>query len=342
MKPNPNLDELLSSFMDGELSPRQRTEVQRLAAHDPRVARRLRQLENSRSLLCSLPAAKAPADLLDQIKIALERQSLLQEPPLSRRRWAGVWSLAFRRCVSAAAVIALMGVLGVVIYQIVAPIPTGGVGSRVAENGPVVGGSASEQTPHGAGANAPMAVADTGFTGRLELRTARLLQAEIFLARTIEDCGLAGQAEPDLAASRRVYRIAGTREGVNRLVASLSGVWQNYFDSAALEVDRPGNSGASVVVEAITPEQAVGIVAQNSSEASVEAAQAYAVMNRLAKNAPGSEIRPLLEYRPGSLLAALSIPKPRETGPDAATPAPPAAPAGKAQVSLTIVLESTI
>jgi hypothetical protein len=342
MKPNPNLDELLSSFMDGELSPRQRTEVQRLAAHDPHVARRLRRLQNSRSLLCSLPVAKAPADLLDQIKIALERQSLLQERPLIRRRWAGVWNLAFRRSVSAAAVIALMGLLGVVIYQIVAPIPTGGVGSQVAENTPVAGGSVREEMLDGAGANVPVAVADAGFTGRLELQTARLLQADIFLARTIEDSGLSGQAEPDLAANKRFYRVTGTREGVNRLVASLSGVWQNYFDGAALEVDRPGNSGARVVVEAITPEQVVGIVAQNSSEASVEAARAYAVMNRMAKNAPGSEIRPLLEYRPGSLLAALSIPKPRETGPDASTPTPAAPPAGKAQVSLTIILESTM
>ncbi len=59
MKPNPNLDELLSSFMDGELNPRQRTEVQRMAAHDPQVARRLQQLQNCRTLYTALPVAKA-------------------------------------------------------------------------------------------------------------------------------------------------------------------------------------------------------------------------------------------------------------------------------------------
>ena len=82
MKPNPNLDELLSSFMDGELSPRQRTEVQRMAAHDPAVARRLRQLQNCRTLFCSLPPAEAPGDMLEQIRQSLERKTLLQEQPV--------------------------------------------------------------------------------------------------------------------------------------------------------------------------------------------------------------------------------------------------------------------
>jgi hypothetical protein len=330
MKPNPNLDELLSRFTDGQLSPRQRTEVQRMAAHDPQVARRLRQLQNCRTLFCSLPVAKAPGDLLEQIKASLERHTLLQEQPILGRRSAGAWHLAFRRLVSAAAVIALMGVLGVVVYQIVSPVPQGGMGSRIAKE-------PSSSTMLDQATVPPVMVADAGFTGRLELRTARLVQADTFVARAIENSGLSGRIEPDIMGNKRVYRIAGSREGVNRLVASLSGVWQN-FDSAALHVDRPENSAAPVVVEAVTPEQAASIVAQNSTSASVEAAAAYAVMNRMAKSMPGSELGPLLQNNPGSLLAALSIPRPKETGPDASASTTQAPPQGKAQVSLTIVL----
>jgi hypothetical protein len=336
MKSDPNLDELLGSFMDGELSPRQRTEVQRLAAHDPQVARRLRQLQNCRSLYCSLPMAKAPGDLLDQIKTSLERQSLLQEQPLLRRRSVGVLTLAFRRFVSAAAALVLIGILGAVIYQIVSPIPQipqGGVGSQVAEQPPSVARPAAPVVP-------PTAVADAGFTGRLELRTARLVQTDTYVARAIENSGLSGRAEPGLMDKRRVYQVTGSRESVNRLVASLSGVWQN-FESTALRVDRPQSSDPAVTVEAVTPEQAVGIVAQSSTEASLAAAVAYAMMNRMSKNLPGNEIRPLIQYEPGPLLAALSIPKPKETGPDTSVPAPQAPADGKAQVSLTIVLEST-
>jgi len=331
MKSDPNLDELLSSFLDGELNPRQRTEIQRMATHDAQLARRLRQLQSTRSLLCSLPTAKAPGDLLEQIKTSLERQSLLQEQPVLGRRTIGAWTLAFRRLVSAAAAIVLMGVLGVVIYQIVSPVPPGPAGSPVAE-------LPSPMTTPEAPVVPLLVVADAGFTGRLELRTARLVP-DTFLARAIENSGLSGQAEPDLMGSRRAYRITGSREGVNRLMAALSDVWQS--DSTTLRVDRPQSSGGPVTVEAVTPEQAVGIVAQNSTEASLEAAVAYAVMNRMAKNIPGNEIRSLIQYEPGPLLAALSIPKPVETGPDTSTPTPQIPSEGKAQVSLTIVLEST-
>jgi hypothetical protein len=332
MKPNANLDELLSSFMDGQLSPRQRTEVQRMAAHDPQVARRLRQLQNCRTLFSSLPVAKAPSDLLEQVKTSLERHTLLQEQPVAGRRSMGAWHLAFRRFVSAAAVIALLGVLGLVVYQIVSPVPQGGVGSRVAQGPSSPAGLGPVPAP-------PTVVADAGFTGRLELRTAKLVQVDGFLGRAIENSGLSSRVESGMLGNQRVYRIAGTREGVNRLVASLSGVWQN-FDSATMQVVRPENA-APVVVEAVTPEQTAGIVAQGSTKASIETAMSYAVLNHMAKNMPGSEIRSLIQSEPTSLFAAGSIPQPRETGPDSATRAAQAPALGKAQVNLTIVLLST-
>jgi len=330
MKPNPNLDELLCSFMDGELSPRQRTEVQRMAARDAQVARRLQQLQNCRSLFCSLPVEKAPNDLLEQIKVSLERHSLLQEQPVVRKRSIGAWQLAFRRLVAAAAVIALMGVLGVVVYQIVAPVSPG-VAPLVADGRSPSGGERDRTIV------TPLAVADAGFTGRLELRTARLAYADTFVARTIENSGLSGQDQSDIGGNKRVYRVTGTRENVNRFVASLSGVWQN-FEGAALQVDRPDNAGTPVIVEGVTPEQAAGIVAQNSTKATIETAAGYAVMNRVAKSMPGSEIRSLMPDDPRALFATLSIPQPRETGPETAPPIPAVRPEGKAQVSLTIVL----
>jgi hypothetical protein len=330
MKPNPNLDELLSSFMDGELSPRQRTEVQRMAARDAQVARRLQQLQNCRSLFCALPVEKAPSDLLEQIRVSLERHSLLQEQPVVRKRSIGAWHLAFRRLVAAAAVLVLMGVLGVVVYQIVSPVSPG-AGPLASDSHSLSTGERDRTTV------TPLMVADAGFTGRLELRTARLAYADTFVARAIENSGLSGQDQSDIASNKRVYRVTGTREDVNRFVASLSGVWQN-FEDAVLQVDRAESTQTPVVVEGVTPEQAAGIVAQNSTQASLEAAAGYAVMNRVAKAMPGGEIRSLMPDDPRALFAALSIPQPRETGPQTAPPITAVRPEGKAQVSLTIVL----
>ncbi|OHB67959.1 MAG: hypothetical protein A2Y76_01195 [Planctomycetes bacterium RBG_13_60_9] len=329
MKPNPNLDELLCSFMDGELSVRQRTEVQRMAAHDPAVARRLKQLEKSRAMISSLPMAEAPVDMLERIKESLERRTLLQDQPLPARRSAGAWHLAFRQLVSAAAVIALLGVLGVVVYQIVRPVPHGAllplpdIGKRVSMS------EAPRLVP------SPVVVADAGFTGRLELRTHSLVHAGASVERAIEDSGLSGRVQPDIVNSRRVYQVVGTRESVNRFVASLSGAWSN-FGAATLQMEGP-DSAQPVVVESLTPEQAASIVAQNSTEASFEAAKGYAITNYMARNMPGGEIRPLIQDDSGTMTAMIVIPRPKETGPNDSVPASPV-PHGKAQVSLTIVL----
>ncbi len=331
MKPNPNLDELLCSFMDGELSPRQRTEVQRMASRDPQVAQRLRQLQSCRTLLCSLPQAQAPADLLDQVRGALERRTLLAEQPVVARRSLGSWHLAFRKLVTAAAMFALLGVLGVVVYQIVAPVADNGSVSLVAGGGPA--------TETGAGLTAvpPLTVADAGFSGRLELQTAALVQADAFLKRAIEESGLSSQVDIDTAGGKRVYQLVSTREGINRVMASLGGIWQN-FHSATLRVDRPGSDIAPVVLRAVTPEQAVSIIACNSTEASVATAAGYAIVNDMAQNTPGRPILAAIDEDAGVGATLLTVPKPMEASNDKNSQTTLAPPQGQSEASLTIVL----
>ena len=77
MKEKTNINELLSGYIDGELDERQTTEVQRLIAHDPKVAERLREMQQYSTLIGSLPIAEAPAEMLEDIKTRLERNSLL-------------------------------------------------------------------------------------------------------------------------------------------------------------------------------------------------------------------------------------------------------------------------
>jgi hypothetical protein len=336
MKPNPNLDELLSSFMDGELSPRQRTEVQRMAAHDPAVARRLRQLENCRTVFCSLPPAEAPGDMLEQIRQSLERKTLLQEQPVSARRSAGVIHLVFRKFVAAAAMISLLAVLGAVVYQIVAPVPGSGVPPVV-----TMKPNPPELAPVDMGGPAPaMVVADAGFSGRLELRTAAFVATDAFVKRAIDTCGLVNLAEAEMAGDRRIYRVVSTRDGINRLVASLGGVWQE-FDSASLHVDRPEDAAVPVTIEAVTPEQVTTVVARTSTEASIKTAEAYAAMNYMARNMPGGELPSLIPEDPASLWVMDVIPMPKLTGPEASIKATHTPAQGLAQASLTIVLLRT-
>lgn len=335
MKANPQIDELLCSFIDGELPLRQQTEVQRLVARDAEVARRLRQLQNCKNLVNALPAEPAPIDMLEQVKRSLERRTLLGDhaaPTVSR---AGARHLKIRRFVAAAAMIALMGGLGAVVYQIVAPVAPGEAGRPVADMSRSI-----QVIPNTLpDAPAPVVVAGQGFSGRLELRTASLPQADAFIKAAIEDNGLKGFAEVQTLADRRVYRIECRREGLDRLVADLGTIWKN-FDSATLVVDTD-RFADPVVIKPVTVRQVAQIVNQDSAETSVQMARGVAVLNRFAQAMPGREILSESEDTTTMMIATPEIPRPRLASNDPATKAIPAPPQGGVQTTMTIVLLNT-
>ena len=74
-----NLEELLSGYIDGELSERQCNEVKRLIGHNEQAAAMLKQLQKNKALLGSLPQAQAPAHLFENVRASLERSVLLDE-----------------------------------------------------------------------------------------------------------------------------------------------------------------------------------------------------------------------------------------------------------------------
>lgn len=330
MKGNRETDELLCSFIDGELPLRQQTEVQRLAARDPEVAHRLRQLQNCKNLVGALPRAEAPGQMLGQIKMSLERQTLLEERPILTGTRAGARHLKVRRFVAAAAMIALLGGLGAVVYQILAPVSS-------TEPGTFMAGAADRVPSEPTTAVAPETiVADSGFSGRLELRTASFAQANAFVKTAIEDNGLASLSESGTLDGARVYHIESTREGLNRLVADLGSIWQN-FESAALMVDTD-RFADPVVVGQLTPQQAARIISQDNARACVAAAQDIAVLNGFAQAMPGREIPLMPGDALGTTIPSPEIPRPRLTRtPDQAS----APPEGKVKASLIIVLLNT-
>ncbi|UCC98923.1 MAG: hypothetical protein JSW66_03355, partial [Phycisphaerales bacterium] len=70
------IDELLSSFIDGESTAAEQAEVKRLIAQDVHIARRLRQLQKCRTLVGSLPRHDVPAEVSEGIRASLSRMTL--------------------------------------------------------------------------------------------------------------------------------------------------------------------------------------------------------------------------------------------------------------------------
>ncbi|MHC4103299.1 MAG: anti-sigma factor family protein [Planctomycetota bacterium] len=204
---NSNIEELLNSFIDGELTEREQTEVKRLISHDTQVAQRLRELQNSKMLVSSLPRAEAPARILGEIKASLETETLSGERAWSEEhsdRRLGVRHLRVRRVLAAAAMVGLVAILGGVVYTIVAPpeIPVPAV----------------------------------AFDGRLELKTDALSTVNAFISKMIEDKDLSDSINLTSQGNKRVYSITCSREDLNVLLADLTNIWEKC-DSTTLFVD---------------------------------------------------------------------------------------------------------
>jgi hypothetical protein len=261
------IEELLNSFVDGELSVRQRTEVKRMAANDPHIAQRLRQLQKCRMLVSALPVAHAPASIMQNVRASLETRTLSSENARVSvsETSKNTGFILFRRVLAAAAVICIAAVLVMVTNMLTPPQTTG--------NGPESG---------------TVSVADATFTGRLELKTNDLKAVNSVISRAIENSGFAESATPIKDASRYVYTLGCSKEGLNRIVADLNDNWDK-LNSAAFSVDTR-IFGQSVEIDQVTPSQIIAIVNQKDAEASLEVARDVAITNGITQILPDNPI----------------------------------------------------
>lgn len=83
-------DELLSAYLDGELSEAERQGVEQRLRSDPEARRTLDGLRKAAAAMQSLPRGRAPAELAEAVRARLERRALLEPATASPRRgWNG-------------------------------------------------------------------------------------------------------------------------------------------------------------------------------------------------------------------------------------------------------------
>ena len=299
------IDELLSGFIDNELAPRQRTEVERLIVHDPKIEQRLVQLQKCKTMVGSLPRAEAPPQILQAVKASLAETSpvpLQEESPYNRRM--GRIHLLGRKIISAAAMFALVGVLAGVIYTIVGPVTTSHQPKLVVDNQPRLGADMLEPV-----VNTSPALA---FNGRLELTTSALPEVAAVINRAIQENDLSDSIGDIREANRRVHYVRCSRAGLNSLLTDLKNVWRN-LDSATMRIDAE-TFGRPVAIEAVTTEQIAEIIDQDSFEKRIELAKDFGVLNSMSDQMPGREILAAIE---GDAPSLMTVTKPMITGPNA-------------------------
>lgn len=307
MKPNQNIDELLNGFLDDELPPRQRTEVQRLLAHDQKIIDRLDELENCKKLLNALPFETAPDEMAEDIKLALERRALLDPQNEEYDEKTGARHLLLRKITATAAMIALIAALGAVVYNIVAPVK------------PVTRTVALEDSfkrtvkialpkPKPAQrvivkqTKALEPVMTTGFNATLELKTAETQTVASAINKAVMEHGLTDVAYP---GARMVSSLSCTRDELNLLLAELRTVWSK-IDSAKFVIKSP-TSGSDIVVENAKIQQIVEIVNQTDTQRRDKAAKYFAILNNMDAMMPRKDIITDID---ADIPSRMAIPKP--------------------------------
>jgi len=118
-----NVEEIeakLAAYVDGELTPTERVEIETYLQTNPSHRALLQDLVLHRNLLRSLPRQKAPGDCTEGFQGQLERDILLGGDELSRarRRWRIHYS---PQLLSAAAIILVAVALGIIVYTVLPP-----------------------------------------------------------------------------------------------------------------------------------------------------------------------------------------------------------------------------
>jgi len=317
------IDELLSGYIDDELATRQRTEVERLIAHDAKIEQRLEQLQKCRTLIGSLPCAEAPPQVLEAVKASLASTVAIYEQSSYGKRMGRIHLLG-RRILSAAAMLGLVGLLAGVVYTIMAPHPS-------FDGLPVTMDRPPSEIIESAKPPAPAISPAFAFSGRLELRTSIPAKVGAVIKTTIEENGLSDSLGDIREPGKRIHYVRCSRQGLNSLLAGLENVWPR-LDAAKMLIDTEV-FGKQFAVDAVTTGQIAEIIDRDSHEGRIELARDFDLLNTTAASMPGAEVLSPIEAETANLM---TIPKPLIVGPSAQK-APDEAEADRT-IRLTIIL----
>lgn len=268
-------DELISLYLDGEASQRQRTELKRLVQHDRSIGDKLKALQKQQRLLGAMPVESAPASMIDDIRTAMERKLILGDSDQSGETVASSSHLMMRRLLTAAAMLLIpLGLLSAVVYQIVKPASQDEVryvdaDSRVVDRPSETG----EAVPR------EVQLIQLPFNGSLILTTDEYMTVSSQIEKAIFDEGLLDHTLPSRTADVTSFHITATPKMIADLIDSLNETW-GRCKAVSLEV--VGQSG-TVCISDPQSRQIKTLVYEDNVEMLDHLAGRYAAANQKAE-----------------------------------------------------------
>jgi hypothetical protein len=280
----PEIDELLSAYLDGQLSDRQHTEVKRLLRNDKEVAERLNHLGQQKQLLGAMPIETAPVGMLDAIQARLERQYILQRYPQTGRSAAGVRQLFTRRLLTAAAMLIIpVGILALVVYMIMSPVTPSMPTAKVEPSQPILTANLPKQGPVPRDSTAKSPAAESAFSPMsftLILKTPEPILVDSLLKKAIFNHSLFNATVPNLWS----YTITTPPNSLIDLMQDLRAAWPKCEGTELVAFGRTVHS--RVEVDRITPDQMVQLLQQPNAVSALALAKNLSGFNAVIAGVP--------------------------------------------------------
>ncbi len=237
-------DELISLYLDGQATQRQKTELKRLMVHDAALLDRFKALKRQTAVLNALPVETAPAGLLDEIRSEMERKMILNNFADNTKISAATTHLFARRLMASAAMVLLpLGLLALVVFQIVKR-PSGGL----VDYEPI-GGFAAQGDPSAGTDTASVGLVDElPFNGVLVLKTDEYSSVNTTVKQAIDKQGLMAQAFPERTVNVTRFYITAPPKKVAGLMDSLAAV-RSQCRGVALQVPGPEDGAMTEIVD---------------------------------------------------------------------------------------------
>lgn len=271
-----DIDELLSCYIDGELSKRQITEIKRLIEHDEDAAKRLVQLRKQKELLNAMPVEAAPEGLLDDVMASLERKFILNEYTAVGAEQSGERNLLIRRVLAAAVILVLFGGLAALVLDIMLPAAATENNYAAANNTPIADNDLSLQklnTDYIPSPNAPV------FNASLNLKTLDAITMNNFVKKLIFNHDLS-HTPPEIEGTSSTVRITC---GIDRAVAMLLDLQAEWdrCDEVALTIHDQALS-KDIVIENASPEQVLRVFGEDKYYSRMQLAKDFSDFNIMA------------------------------------------------------------
>jgi hypothetical protein len=219
-----NVDELLSGYVDGELSKRKYTELKRLMEHDPELAEKFAMLKKQKQLLNAMPVETAPEGLFDAVIASQERKFILNEYSAASGESEGVKHLMFRRALTAAVIFVLFGGLVGIIAHIMSPI--GQVDPPDYVKGPQETGEDLISPRLKPDKDPGVVNPETYFRATLDLKTEQAIAMNSFIMKAIFDRELTDFVNPrEIEGASSTIRIVCGIDGIVALLGDIQAEW---------------------------------------------------------------------------------------------------------------------